>query len=105
MGSSPSLTYLDTGQCNGVLRKWDRGEALHAAFIYSQLIMRLVLRKTPFICNCGFWDFVQNDTVLLPIAVRDHTSHVVGNRMVVLLGYAPDTNDITLNFVQEYDFG
>ena len=48
---------------------------------------------------------LQNDTVLLPVAVRDHTAHVVGNKMVVFFGYAPATNDVIINFVQEYDFG
>lgn len=40
----------------------------------------------------------------LPIAVRGHTAHVVGSKMVVLFGISPE-RVIFPAYVQEYDFG
>lgn len=41
---------------------------------------------------------------MLPVAVRGHTAHVVGSKMVVLFGISPGEN-IFPAYVQEYDFG
>ncbi len=38
-----------------------------------------------------------------PVAVRGHTAHVVGGKMVVLLGMSPG-EDIFPVYIQEYDF-
>ena len=43
-----------------------------------------------------------SDSYTLPLAVRGHTAHVVGSKMVVLLGFAKDLTCLT--FVQEYNF-
>lgn len=36
-----------------------------------------------------------------PIGVKDHTSNIVGDKMIVFFGYS--TLDILLNYVQEFD--
>ena len=38
-----------------------------------------------------------------PVAVRGHTAHVVGGKMVVLLGMSPGSDTFPV-YVQEYDF-
>lgn len=42
--------------------------------------------------------------VTLPVAVRGHTAHVVGSKMVVLFGMSPGET-IFPSYIQEYDFG
>ena len=39
-----------------------------------------------------------------PVPVRGHTAHVVGSKMVVLLGLSPGEEEFPV-YVQEYDFG
>ena len=43
--------------------------------------------------------------LLLPVPVRSHTAHVVGDRMVVVFGLSSEGSNSMLDFVQEYDFG
>lgn len=58
------------------------------------------------------WTPLFNDTMdnvteplpSLPVAVRGHTAHVVGSKMVVLFGISPG-EEIFPAYVQEYDFG
>ena len=40
----------------------------------------------------------------LPVPVRSHTAHVVGSKMVVLLGLT-SVEDVIISYVQEFDFG
>ena len=39
----------------------------------------------------------------LPIPVRSHTAHVIGSKMVVILGWS-SLEDSTVSLVQEFDF-
>ena len=43
------------------------------------------------------------DYSLPPVAVRGHTAHVIGSKMVVLFGLSPGEHTF-LSYVQEYDF-
>lgn len=40
----------------------------------------------------------------LPIPVRSHTAHVIGNKMVTLFGLSSGRT-VLLSYVQEFDFG
>ena len=38
-----------------------------------------------------------------PLAVKDHSANVVGNKMLIFFGYSPLV--ALINFVQEFDLG
>lgn len=52
------------------------------------------------------WALIETNnssTAFLPIPVRSHTAHVVGSKMVVMLGMT-SLEDSTVSLVQEFDF-
>ena len=40
----------------------------------------------------------------LPLAVRHHTAHVVGDRMLIIWGFAGNRGSVLTRLVQQYDF-
>ena len=41
----------------------------------------------------------------LPLAVRDHTAHVVGEQMLIIWGFAGNRGTVNTALIQQYDFG
>ena len=45
----------------------------------------------------------ETDQVMMSIGVKDHTAHVIGNKMIIIFGYSEV--DTLLNYVQEFNLG
>ena len=45
----------------------------------------------------------ETDKVIMSIGVKEHTAHVIGNKMIIIFGYSEI--DTLLNYVQEFNLG
>lgn len=62
------------------------------------------LQWTPLFNTSTDNSSAESAATTLPVAVRGHTAHVVGSKMVILFGISPG-EEIFPPYVQEYDFG
>ena len=78
------------------------GGSLYPSETITSELWRLNL--TTFQWTLLFADPANSSLTALPLAVRGHTAHVVGSKMVILFGISPGEEEFPA-YVQEYDIG
>lgn len=78
------------------------GGSLYPSETISSELWRLNL--TTFQWTPLFADSANSSLTALPLAVRGHTAHVLGSKMIILFGISPGEG-VFPAYVQEYDIG